>query len=61
MRKKYKSDKKVKSSPFTNKKVIRRVRTMKVTGKRNPGCPKYRWQDTIIKDLQSCSLNEENA
>jgi len=37
---------------------IRRVRTMKVTGKRNPGCPKYRWQDTIIKDLQSCSLNE---
>jgi len=34
---------------------------MKVTGKRNPGCPEHRWHNTIRKDLQSCSLNEENT
>jgi len=34
---------------------------MKVKQKENQGCPKHRLQDTIKKDLQSCSLNEEDA
>jgi len=25
------------------------------------GCPKYGWQDTIRKNPQSCSVNEEDA
>jgi len=33
---------------------------MKVAGKRNRGRPKQRWHDTIRKNLQSCSLNEED-
>jgi len=37
------------------------VHELKVAGKRNRGRPKHRWHDTIGKDLQSCSLNEEDA
>ena len=40
---------------------IRRVHEMRVEGKRNRGRPKHRWKDTIKKDLQSCSLSEEDA
>jgi len=40
---------------------IKRVQEMKVRGKRNRGRRKYRWQDTIRKDLQSCTLNEQDA
>jgi len=40
---------------------IKRVHEMKVKGKRNPGHPKHRWHDTIRKNIQSCSLKEEEA
>ena len=40
---------------------IRRVHEMRVEGKRNQGRPKHRWKDTIKKDLQSCSLSEDDA
>jgi len=40
---------------------IRRVHELKVAGERNQGCPKQRWHDTIRKDLQSSSLNGEDA
>ena len=40
---------------------IRRVHEMQVEGRRNRGCPKHRWKDKIRKDLQSCSLSEEDA
>jgi len=43
------------------KEDIRRVHEIKVVGKRNWGRPKHRWHDTTRKDLQSCSLNEEDA
>lgn len=30
-------------------------------GKRKRSCPKHRWKDTIKKDLQSCTMTEEDA
>jgi len=40
---------------------IRGVHELKCAGKRNRGCPKHRWHDTIRKDLQFCSLNKEDV
>lgn len=40
---------------------IRKVYELRVEGRRSRGRPKHRWKDTIKKDLQSCSLNEEDA
>jgi len=40
---------------------IRRLHELKIAEKRNRGRPKHQWHDTIRKDLQSCSLNKEDA